>query len=813
MKIDYDKETNTVTVTVRELIDFLCRSGDIGAHPAVTAEEGKRAHKRAEDGSDSAMLEVPLELVTEYDGINYRLVGRADMIIPGDDCDTIEELKTTPSTFYGGTANIPPAHIAQCVLYAFMWCSGTGRGSAAVRITYIPKKDGRERSFECLFSKEELRAEASSLLAGYARWVRLGIEREEMRPATVKSMRFPYGEVRDGQVEFMTAVMRAARQRGRLLIQAPTGIGKTMAALYPSVKALGAGYADRIFYLTAKTSIRLAAEDGAASLLASSGSLRAISLLARERLCPEAEALRSGAVCSADFCARARGHYDRVGEALWELIGVLGAGKVLTPTDVTAVAERHRVCPYELSLDASEFCDIIICDYNYVFDPRVYLRRFFDDFPEAPHREEKYVLLCDEAHNLVDRAREMFSASIKLSDIERMLPGTEGSDELHGALVMLSDCIRDLRSQCEEITLDSNGRERGFYVGGDAFSEIVSAASKAADECGREAYYKRISENEADRRLSRELSALRRLLSAFALSAEGFDRRHTAYAEVFDGDIKCSHICLDASEHLALRMRRASAVILFSATLEPPDYFARVLGCRDYSALELSSPYDESNLCLLAADKISTRMADREVSAPEIAAMIYAVAMAKTGNYICYLPSYQYLELIVREFEGRYRHDGIDTVVQKRRMSERERGDFLSEFAPDPQRTKVGFCVLGGVFSEGVDLPGDRLSGAVIVGVGLPQLSAESNLLRDYYERVCERGYEFAYVFPGMNKVLQAAGRVIRGENDRGVVLLIDDRFGSQDYRALFPSHWRGLREVGDRHSLGMALKQFWSFK
>ena len=811
MKLNYDKDTNTVTVAVRELVDFVCRGGDIGGRSGVTAEEGKLAHKRTEDASVSAMIEVPLEYEAEHGGILYRLVGRADMITPGDDggYDVIEEIKTTPSTFFGGTSNIPAAHIAQGVLYAFMWCSGTGRRAAAVRITYVPKKDGRERSFECLFSKEELAAEAKSLILRYARWAELEISRECERQPSVKAMRFPYGEPREGQVEFMAAVMRAERRGGRVLIQAPTGTGKTMAALYPSVKGLGAGYADRIFYLTAKTSTRLAAEEAAETLLSCSHALRAVTILAKERVCPEAEALRTGAVCSAEMCTRAAGHYDRVGDALWELVSEIGAGHIITTADIVACAEKYRVCPYELSLDVSEFCDIIICDYNYVFDPRVYLRRFFDGNEENEHRGERYVLLCDEAHNLVDRAREMYSANLKLSDIRRVI-GEIKEGESRDALTAAADEMLALRGRCDEITLDGAGRERGFYIGREPLSELVSTAAKAADECGREAYFLRSSENAEERKLASKLSAVRRTLSDFVSSAEGFDKRHIAYVEVLGDNIKCSHICLDASEHLSHRLRRASAVVLFSATLEPPDYFARVLGCGDYTSLELPSPYDEENLCLLAADKISTRMADREATAPEIAAMVYNVAVAKTGNYICYLPSYQYLELIVNEFRGRYGGD-IDIIVQKRHMTEREREQFLAEFSPSPSKTRVGFAVLGGVFSEGVDLPGDRLSGVVIVGVGLPQLSAETNLLRDYYERICERGYEFAYVFPGMNKVLQAAGRVIRGEHDRGVVLLVDDRFGTHDYRALFPSHWKGLRYVGDLRSLGSALHSFWA--
>lgn len=794
-----------ISVTVTEIVDIAARSGDIGGRASgVTVEEGVLAHKRVEDGR-CAMAEVPLSFEFESGGVEYHIDGRADLIYTGEEYDTVEELKTVPGTFFGGNGAIPQAHIAQGVLYAFMWCRGTGQRRAAVRITYVPKSAGRERSFECVFSREELEAEAMAIISRWERFAHLTLEKKSKMPQAIKKLRFPYGGAREGQTEFMTAVMRACRRGGRVMIQAPTGTGKTMAALYPSVKAVGEGFVDRVFYLTAKTSTRLAAEDASSALCARTDHLRAITILARERMCADGHG--DGEYCRAECCEYANGHYDRAADAVWELVAEVGAGKCITPELTVEVAKRHRVCPYELSLDAAEMCDIIICDFNYVFDPRVYLRRFFG--ADSVHKSEKYALLCDEAHNLVDRAREMYSASLSRSAVTAAKEASR-DDDVKESLALVEDAIGKASAMCEDVTVGGDGEMRGFYVCGEPFSAVAKAAEEASAMCGREAFLMRGGESGEERRAAKILSRVKRMLSDFAVSADMFDRRHTAFVEMRGGDVICTHMCLDASAHLDERMRRASAVVMFSATLEPPDYFARVLGCGECETLELPSPYKRDNLCILAADKLSTRMADRAATAGEIAELIEAVVKAKVGNYICYLPSYSYLELLRGAFGDR---SGVEVVVQKQHMSERERQSFIDEFTESPKVTKVGFCVLGGVFSEGVDLPGDRLSGVIVVGVGMPQLSTELNLLRDYYERICERGFEFAYVFPGMNKVLQAAGRVIRSESDRGVVLLVDDRFGTAQYRALFPSHWQNMRYVGDRRAVMRVLDDFWREK
>lgn len=826
MTVNYDPNTNTVAVTVRSLTDFICRGGDIGGYGGVSAEDGVLTHKRISDermllGTSECLTEVPLEYEFERNGINYRLSGRADGIWLGEERDDIiEEVKTVNGTFWGGAERIPSAHIAQGVLYAFMWCAREGKRTASVRITYAPKAEGKVRSFECPFSFTELKAESEEILKKYTAWAEYCVKRELRLKKELSALKFPFSDVREGQKDFMAAVVKASRLGKRALIQAPTGTGKTMASVFPSFKSLGAGYADRIFYLTQKSSTAEAAENAVRRLLPDLPEMRSITVSAKERICPIENSLYPSSSCTPELCPRAAGHYERVTDALWELVCSGGCGHHISAETVRKCADKYNVCPYELSLDAAEMCEFIICDCNYVIDPRVYFRRFFDKGEADTHKNEKYIFLCDEAHNLADRACDMYSASLKLSTVKKAAEIVKNFDgcvdgEATAAFEAVTDEILKMKDHAAEtLTEGADGTERGYYISSEPFLKLSKAASAASESCGRILRHFRGAEKEKKEyaAMLKTISSAYSEFSEFSDSAEFFDRRHIAFAEIFGGDIKCSHLCLDPSAHINEKFSRAKSAILFSATLEPPDYFMRVLGCeKNCDPLELPSPYDPENLCLIAADKISTRLADRENSANDIVSMIYDVASAKTGNYICYLPSYKYAELISDTFASKYANNNIDIVVQNRKMREAEREKFLSSFSPAPKRSKVGFCVLGGLFSEGVDLPGDRLSGVVIVGVGLPQISAELNLRRDHFDRICERGHEFAYMFPGMNKVLQAAGRVIRGEDDRGVVLLIDDRFGSGEYKNIFPSHWSGLRYIGDERSLKKLLSDFWN--
>ncbi len=817
VEIKYDHETNTVHLTVRELTDTVCRGGDLGGGYGLSARDGELVHKRVADASGfSTLTEVPLELEFELDGIKYILSGRADLIHTDGDTDVIEEIKTVYGTFYGGADRIPASHISQGMLYAYMWCRSEGKSSAAVRITYEPKNEGKSRSFECAFDAAELGVEVSCLLSRYAKWAKYKLLREKNLKNELLRLKFPYSDVREGQRDFMTAVVRAARLGRRALIEAPTGTGKTAASLYPAFKALGAGYVDRVFYLTQKSSTAEAAERALDVFLPSIPSARSVTVLARDRICPYGKnSLYPGSYCSADFCPRAKGHFDRADGAISELIIKLGMERHITPSAIAEIAEKHSVCPYELSLDVSELSDVIVCDCNYVFDPRVYFRRYFSDGEENTHKGERYLFLCDEAHNLVDRANAMYSAALKLSTVETLISLTEGADpELTSALTALRDAVRGLRALASDnITEAADGTESGYAIASEPQTALCGIASDASALCGRllREFRRERGVDEQKRRMYKKISFAYTELCDFAASADAFNKHHITFVEVHGGDIQCRHICLDPSAHIDASLSRARASVLFSATLQPPDYFMYSLGIeKKGEALELPSPYEKKNLCLMAADRISTRLADREASAGEIVELVSALAEARTGNYICYLPSYKYLMLISDAFAPVAARKGFEVTVQKKNMTESEREEFLSRFTDCPKRSHIGFCVLGGLFSEGVDLPGDRLSGVAIVGVGLPQISSELNLRRDHFDGICERGHEFAYMFPGMNKVLQAAGRVIRGEDDRGVVLLIDDRFGAPDYRALFPDHWSHLRFIGDIRSEKKILSDFW---
>ncbi|MCD7943904.1 MAG: ATP-dependent DNA helicase [Clostridia bacterium] len=817
MTPEFTFNNDAVNITVRSLVDFLCRSGDVGGSSfGVTLREGELAHKRREDDSGRALTEYPLSLDLTVGSTPFHLTGRADVIIPSEsegEPDIIEEIKTVSSSFYGGTADIPAGHIAQAVIYAFMWCAEKGKKRAVVRISYVPKSIGRERRFECLFSYGELRAESVGILQDFLPWVSYFRERE-MLSERIKKLRFPYGRAREGQVDFMEAVMRAARRRARVMIEAPTGIGKTMAALFPAVKSVGAGYTDRIFYLTAKGSNAYTAEGASAELISRADGLLGITLVSRDKLCIMSKDIRLAGVTGcpgALVCARAKGHYERVNAALMSL--VFGQHAHITPEVIKDAAKKHNVCPYELALEVSDFADIIICDYNYVFDAGSSLRRFFAQGDENTHKGERYMLLCDEAHNLAPRARDMFSASLTSPKIKVLLSLTDrdgelSDDELHEKLDFLLNKMSDIKVLCSDNAhLGDGGIRHGYYKSGEPFLDAATAAANAAASARTLLYRSRT----ANAKFRAALSEFVFSAGDFSDSAERFDRRYVAFAELRGEEIKLSHICLDASIALSETFSRFSSSVLFSATLEPPDYFARVLGLgSECETLKLPSPYDEENLEIIIADKVSTRFADRNASADTIAELVFAVAEAHTGNYICYLPSYKYLSLLRDKFEKLYGGKEIDVTAEERTAGGFDRKSFLSGFVPSPERSHVGFCVLGGAFSEGVDLSGDRLSGVIIVGVGLPGISSELNLLSDYYDGICERGHEFAYIFPGMNRVLQAAGRVIRSENDRGIVLLIDDRFASPQYISMLPPRKKRPYLIGNTSGLYRVLHDFW---
>ena len=801
----YNTDTCAMELSVRELCAMAHQSGSLEAGSPMqrldNMKRGSEIHRKLQAAEPNYTSEVVVRNTTTYHGISYTVEGRADGIIEENGNLTVEEIKTTRGRGFAMGARGDAYSQLRC--YAYFLAESRQLKSVGLRMRLVHSETGEIKDHCSRMSADELYAFYCSLLERIEPMAREEISRREERIPSVRSIVFPYPHPREGQAEMAEGCFRAIRKGRRLFALAPTGIGKTMSTLYPSVKALGEGLCDRIFYLTAKASTRREAFLAAGKLFESGAKLRTVVLHAKEQMCLLEGGCRRGGVsrCRSAECPYAKGYYDRVNGAL---LALLGQHHGFPRSLIREAARQYRICPYELSLDLSEFCEIIICDYNYVFDPTVYLRRYFD--PTEGERGQ-YVFLIDEAHNLPDRARDMFSMRLTADLFEavyaRVDPNADPllEETLGGFLI----AMRRLGKLCtEHRQKNEDGTESGYYLNHaplESFHKTVNESCNKLDQ-----FLKKNSEHPMAEQINGMLSELRR----FSTLTEYYDSRFLTYIELVQGKVSVQIFCLDPSSILNAAMNRARAAVLFSATMSPPEYFVDVLGGgKQADVVELTSPYDPSRLCITVASGVSTRMEERGKSYRKVATLIAATISAKAGNYIVYFPSYDYMERVLEHFREKY--PKVPHIVQKRQMSPRERDSFLNYFEDDEGKMRVGFCVLGGSFSEGVDLPGSRLIGAIVVGVGIPGLSNERNILRDYYENTCERGYDYAYTYPGMNRVLQAAGRVIRREEDKGVVVLIDDRYAAEPYLHLYPAHWRGIAAAGDATALAHRCKVFWN--
>lgn len=799
----YNNETCVVEISVRELCAVAHRSGNLdAAYPRRRMEalqRGSELHRKLQAGQKNYTAEVFLRNTATHRGITYTVEGRADGVIEENGTVTVEEIKTVrPKGFAFGVRGDA---YSQLRCYAYFLAVDRHLRRVRLRMRLVNSESGEIRDVCSEVTADELYTFYVSLLERVELFARELVRRAEERMPSVAELRFPYPHPREGQVELAERCFRAIRRGRRLFAQAPTGIGKTMSTLYPAAKALGEGLCDRVFYLTAKASTRREAYAAAGKLFAAGAALRVITLYAKEQMCLREGGCRKsgGSCCNPVDCPYAGGYYDRINTAIFDLLGKQNG---FPRSSLMDAAKAHRICPYELSLDLSEFCDIIICDYNYVFDPAVYLRRYFD----ADGERGEYVFLIDEAHNLADRMRDTYSMRLSAEPAEALYARVDPMADplLEEALGGLVIALRRLGRLCtENRQKHEDGTESGYYLNRAPLESLNLSLRTVLSKI--EAFLKSFSEHA----LAEPLTELCGELKQFLYLTECYDSRFLTYVELVRGKVAVEIVCLDPSGVTDIAMSRARSVILFSATFAPLDYFVDLLGGgKQAEQLELPSPYDPDRLCVTVASGVSTRMEDRAASYRKVANLIAATVSAKAGNYMVYFPSYDYMEHVVEIFLARY--PKVAHVVQRRSMSHREREEFLDFFKEDSGKLRVGFCVLGGSFSEGVDLPGSRLIGVVVVGVGIPGLSNERNILRDYYENKCERGYDYAYTFPGMNRVLQAAGRVIRREEDKGVVVLIDDRYAEEPYLHLYPSHWKGLTAASKPAALAGHLQAFW---
>lgn len=801
----YDDNECAVHITAEELCSLAHKSGDIDSraprqlydtqidrdiYTKIFYEEG--AYYNAE---------IELSLTIKQGELYYSVDALADGVLKKNGKVRVDIIrKVRKYDFY---APPKPVFVSMLKCAAYFYAVREGLSSLTGRLYYVSAdNESKVKHYDYYFDSSSLKAYYNSLIEKIRPRAELLYERLSVSMPSAESCPFPYDELREGQEIMVKESFSAIKKGKRLFLQAPTGTGKTVASLYPAVRALGVGYCDKVFYLTSKASTRREAFRGAARIFEAGAKLRTIVIGAKEQVCLCAARYSSGnsaSLCNPIDCPYAAGYYDRCEDAIMELAH---NSHGYTLGLISRIAKKYRVCPYELSLDLSELCDIIICDYNYVFDPIVYFRRYFSHENVSAG---KYVFLVDEAHNLPDRAREMYSATLTSRPFEKIYSFIDATDrEINEIFEKIILTIRSLRRLCRDsIERGADGKERGFYLGNDLLSGFVKEL--CAFKQSAEAWLWANKEHDLWQSVSNLIYDVKKYLCV----AEYFDTRFFNYVYV-DGDLTCVRIfCLDPSDILDRIQKRALSTIMFSATLMPPDYFSEILGGgSDAARISLPSPFDASNLCVCVAGYLSTRFDDREKSTPKYVSLIAATVSRKPGNYIAYFPSYDSLERVYTAFIEKY--PGVDVVAQKRGMTAEEKEEFLNFFKDDSGILRVGFCVLGGSFSEGVDLPGARLIGTVVFGVGLPGLSNERNIMKEYYDGHGENGYDYAYTFPGMNNVLQAAGRVIRRDDDRGVVVLADNRYLEEKYKVLLPEHWKDVEIAENASEVVTIIQKFW---
>ncbi|MBD2868246.1 ATP-dependent DNA helicase [Paenibacillus arenilitoris] len=758
---------NTVEISVRHLVEYVFSSGsiDVRLNALDAMHEGTKAHLRIQSGyGEQDRKEVYVKAELEVDGLTFAVDGRCDGLLATEAVPTVDEIKSTGGDLDAIEGDGYEVHWAQALFYAYMYAKEHGLAAMRVQLTYVRTDTVEERRFAREHGFAELERFVHEVAARYAPYARLRREHELERDASIRELAFPFESYRAGQRRLAGAVYKSIEEGVRLFAKAPTGIGKTISTTYPAVKAMGAGMLQRFYYLTARTTTRAAAED--ALLLMESKGLRlhAVTITAKEKICFQDEVR-----CEKEHCPYADGYYDRINGAVLDL---LGHETVMTRPVIEAYARKHRVCPFEFSLDAAYAADAVVCDYNYIFDPRISFKRQYAE------QKKRTALLVDEAHNLVDRAREMFSAELSKAPflaLQRELKGVH--DGAYRAAKAINDYFIALRKE-------SDGEPH--MVRRLLPEELVALAEAfaAAAEQALPAYA-------AGQLLDAYFAAL-----GFARTAKLFDERYVVYIELTRSDVRLKLFCLDPSYLLRQAGKGYRSHVYFSATLSPVSYYMDMLGAdeEDYT-LAVPSPFAKEQLDVIVRP-LSTRYNDRDESKLPIAQLVRELVRERPGNYFVFFPSYAYMNAVYETFIGLIEWtdgaDGAEVLLQKPDMSEEERDAFLASFEAGKERSLIGFAVMGGVFSEGVDLAGDRLIGVVVVGVGLPQLGVERNMLKEYFNEQGKNGYDYAYVFPGINKVLQAGGRLIRSETDRGTLVLIDDRYLQPHYRRLLPEEWQG---------------------
>lgn len=788
------QEINKIKISVRNLVEFILRSGDldnrrIGRSSLEAMQKGSRIHRKIQKrmgANYTPEVSLSIDIPITRSGVEFeiKVEGRCDGILyeeknKEEDLNLPQYLIDEIKGVYMDLDYLKEpvqVHKAQAMCYGYIYGAKEGLEEVGIRITYCNLETENIKYFDESFKIDKLKEWFYDLVNEYSKWAYWQYNWSIIRNQSIKDLSFPF-DYRQGQKSLVADVYRSIIREKRLFIQAPTGVGKTIATLFPAIKAIGEKEVSKIFYLTAKTITRSVAEETVKILRQKELSLKALTLTAKDKVC-----VLEKADCNPLACERAKGHFDRVNDCVFELIN---KEDEINRETILQYAKKHKVCPFEMSLDVSLWVDLIICDYNYAFDPNVNLKRFFSD------KKQDYVFLIDEAHNLVDRASNMYSATLYKKDfleVKKII--SKKSNKLSRSL---NTCDKDLLKWKKEW---------------EGLSEVYDISTFVFHLMNLLVVFTEFFEINPEIEGKDKVLQLYFDLMHFLNIYEGLNDKYLMYVDYSpEKDLLIKLYCVDPSDNLKNYLDKCKSTIFFSATLLPIQYYRKMLGGRkeDY-AIYAPSPFPSKNKLVMIGNEVSSKYSRRgEEEYRKIVEYIKNFTKGKTGNYLVFFPSYKMLEDIALIASEKL----TNLIIQQNSMNEEEREDFLGEFVKDPSQTKIGFCVLGGIFGEGIDLKGDRLIGVIIVGTGLPMVESERELLKGYYDKKSGEGFNYAYLFQGMNKVLQAGGRVIRTMEDKGAILLLDDRFLQRQYQELFPREWFP-HTIIRRNQIKKALQEFW---
>lgn len=764
-----DENLPVIRISVRNLVEFILREGDIdnrtgGGQDPENMQMGSRIHRKIQRqmGSDY-QAEVPLKTEIVCDGFILKIEGRADGLIHTKEQVMVDEIKGVLREL-DRVQEPAGIHLAQAKCYASMIAEQEGVDEIGVQMTYCQMETEEVKRFQYSYQSNELKVWFDEVIRQYEKWAKFQIEWRKARNASIKGIEFPF-PYRKGQRDLAVSVYRTILRKKKLFIQAPTGVGKTISTVFPAVKAVGEELGEKIFYLTAKTITRTVAEQAFETLREQNLKFKVITLTAKEKICFCEETS-----CNPDDCPYAKGHFERVNDAVYEL---LMQEDVMSREVLEAQARKHKVCPFEMALDVSTWVDGVICDYNYVFDPDARLRRFF-----AEGGAGGYLFLIDEAHNLVERGRQMYSAELCKEDflaVKKLVKGE--APRFAKRLEACNKILLAMKKECENYKVLDNISHFGIQL-----MNVLFETDRYLEEC-------------VDKEVRETVLDFYFQVRSFLNIYDGLDENYVIYTEYQEnGRFVLKLFCVNPAANLQKCLDKGNSAVFFSATLLPIQYYKRLLSTeKDNYAVYIDSSFDTKKRLLMNGVDVSTRytMRSREMY-QRYATYIFRVVKAKMGNYLIFFPSYRFMEDVYQEFTQLLASDEeeMELVIQQKHMDEEERENFLRAFEMGREKSLIGFGVLGGIFSEGIDLTNEKLIGTLIIGTGLPQVCNEREILKSYFDQKGLYGFDYAYRYPGMNKVLQAAGRVIRTEDDRGVILLLDERFQREKGKEIFPKEW-----------------------